>query len=79
VLASIECDLDNGLLSRLVTTNELIWVDSRFHKRPVLAWKHEREYDRTLSGRAIDIGSSTFRKFFGDGMRVLSLNLLQRN
>lgn len=58
MLASIEFDLDNGL-SLLVTTSELIWVDSRFHRRPVLAWKHEREYDRTLSGRAVDIGSST--------------------
>jgi hypothetical protein len=58
VLASIECDLDNGL-SRLVTTSELIWIDSRLHTRPVLAWKHEREYDRTLSGRAVNIGSST--------------------
>jgi hypothetical protein len=58
VLASIEFDLDNRL-SRLVTTSEVIWIDSRFHRRPVLAWKHEREYDRTLSGRAVDIGSST--------------------
>lgn len=58
MLASIECDLDNGL-SLLVTTRELIWVDPRFHKRPVLAWNHEREYDRTLSGRAVGIGSST--------------------
>ena len=58
VLASIECDLDSGL-SRLVTTSELIWLDSRFHTRPVLAWKHEREYDRTLSGRAVGIGNST--------------------
>jgi len=57
VLASIECDLDNGL-SRLVTTRELIWVDSRFHTRPVLAWKHEREYDRTLTGRAVIIGGA---------------------
>ena len=58
MLASIEFGLDNGL-SRLVTTSEVIWVDSRFHRRPVLAWKHEREYDRTLSARAVDIGSST--------------------
>lgn len=58
MLASIECDLDNGL-SRLVTTSELIWIDPRFHTRPVLAWKHERECDRTLSGRAVRMGSST--------------------
>lgn len=59
VIASIEFDLENGL-SRLVTTSEVIWVDLRFHRRPVLAWKHEREYDRTLSGRAVDIGRAKF-------------------
>lgn len=57
LLTSVESDLDDGL-SRLVTTSELIWVDPRFHTRPVLAWKHEREYDRTLSSHAVGIGSS---------------------
>ncbi|KAH9996898.1 hypothetical protein BJV77DRAFT_1065655 [Russula vinacea] len=51
---SIETNLDDGL-SRLVTTSELIWIDPRFHNTPVLAWKHEREYDRTLSSHAVDI------------------------
>ncbi|KAF8478464.1 RNA polymerase I-specific transcription-initiation factor-domain-containing protein [Russula ochroleuca] len=52
---SIETNLDDGL-SRLVTTSELIWIDPRFHITPVLAWKHEREYDRTLSSHAVGIG-----------------------
>ena len=63
LLTSIGSDLDNGL-SRLVTTSELIWVDPRFHIKPVLAWKHEREYDRTLSSHSVGIGGSTWRKFF---------------
>ncbi|KAI0306378.1 hypothetical protein B0F90DRAFT_1923218 [Multifurca ochricompacta] len=54
VLTSIACDPDDGL-SRLVTTNELLWVDPRIHTRPILAWKHEREYDRTLSSHAVCI------------------------
>jgi len=55
LLTSIECDPDNGL-SRLVTTNELVWIDHRFQCRPIVAWKHEREYDRTLKARSVGIG-----------------------
>ncbi|KAH9062653.1 hypothetical protein EDB87DRAFT_1681770 [Lactarius vividus] len=56
-LTSIGYNLDDHLL-RLVTTNELVWVDPRFHTRPVLAFKHEREYDRTLSGHVVSIGDA---------------------
>ncbi|KAH9077128.1 hypothetical protein EDB83DRAFT_2348347 [Lactarius deliciosus] len=45
----------NDHLLRLVTTNELVWVDPRFHTRPVLAFKHDREYDRTLSSHVVSI------------------------
>lgn len=67
LLTSIGSDLDNGL-SRLVTTSELIWVDPRFHNRPILAWKHEREYERALSSHSVGIGGSTWRKIFEDGI-----------
>ncbi|KAI0006224.1 RNA polymerase I-specific transcription-initiation factor-domain-containing protein [Russula compacta] len=56
-LTSMTCDPNDGLC-RLVTTNELIWVDPRLHTRPILAWKHEREYDRTLSSHAVGIRAS---------------------
>ena len=58
VLTSIGYNPDDRLL-RLVTTNELVWVDPRFHTRPVFAVKHEREYDRTLSSHIVDIGDGT--------------------
>ncbi|KAI0256907.1 hypothetical protein BJV78DRAFT_1307686 [Lactifluus subvellereus] len=60
LLTSMGCDPDDGLL-RLVTTNDLIWVDPRFHIRPILAWKHEREYDRTLSSHGVNIGDTQKR------------------
>ena len=55
LLTSIKCIPKDGL-SHLVTTNELVWVDTRQHIRPILAWKHERERDRTLSSHAVCIG-----------------------
>ncbi|KAI9458490.1 RNA polymerase I-specific transcription-initiation factor-domain-containing protein [Russula earlei] len=58
-LTSVKCDLDDGL-SRLVTTKELIWVDPRQQNKPILAWKHEREYDRTLSCQDVGIGNTKF-------------------
>ncbi|KAH9035298.1 hypothetical protein EDB84DRAFT_1485775 [Lactarius hengduanensis] len=56
-LTSIGYNPDDHLL-RLVTTNELVWVDPRFYTRPVLAFKHEREYDRSLSSHVVSIGDA---------------------
>ncbi|KAI0748606.1 hypothetical protein C8Q80DRAFT_1219698 [Daedaleopsis nitida] len=33
---------------RLVSTEEIVWLDERYNRRPVLAIKHGREYDTTL-------------------------------
>jgi hypothetical protein len=60
MLTSIKCIPDDGL-SQLVTTNKLVWVDTRQHIRPMLAWKHERERDRTLSSHAVCIGGGRRR------------------
>jgi hypothetical protein len=60
LLTSIGYDLEDGLL-RLVSTNELMWIDPRFPNRPMLASKHEREYDRTLSSHTVGIGDCTRR------------------
>jgi hypothetical protein len=59
-LTSIKCIVDDGL-SQLVTTNELVWVDTRHHVRPMLAWKHGRERDRTLSSHTVCIKGGTRR------------------
>ncbi|KAI9459483.1 hypothetical protein BJY52DRAFT_1223106 [Lactarius psammicola] len=57
LLASVGYNPDDRLLRR-VTTNQLVWVDPRFHTRPVLAMKHEREFDRTLSSHVVSIGDA---------------------
>ena len=58
LLTSIGYNPDDRLL-RLVTTNELIWFDSRLQTRPILALKHGREYDRTLSSHVVSTGDGT--------------------
>ena len=42
----------------VATTDEVIWIDERYAKRPLLGWKHHRKYDRMLRVRcnAIDEG-----------------------
>jgi hypothetical protein len=60
MLTSIKSIPDDGL-SQLVTTNKLVWVDNRQHIRPMLAWKHERERDRTLSSHAVCTGGGRRR------------------
>ncbi|KAI0273383.1 hypothetical protein BC834DRAFT_840342 [Gloeopeniophorella convolvens] len=57
LLTSIGSD-GPGNLTRLVTTSEAAWIDPRFSSRPVFAFKHEREYDRTLTSCAINIGEA---------------------
>lgn len=35
-------------ISRITTTSDMIWLDDRFRKRPLLSFKHYRRFDRTL-------------------------------
>ncbi|KAI9467058.1 hypothetical protein BJY52DRAFT_42817 [Lactarius psammicola] len=72
LLTSIDYNLDDHLL-RLVTTNELVWVDPRFHTRPVLALKHEREYDRTLSSHVVSIGNAKLTVLSSRNNSLLSI------
>ncbi|KAH7929725.1 hypothetical protein BV22DRAFT_1102220 [Leucogyrophana mollusca] len=52
IITSIEPPaLDHSL--RLVTTSEIIWLDNRFRRRPLLSFKHSRQRDRTLEARTV--------------------------
>lgn len=42
-------------LLTLSTTSELIWLDERYPKKPLLSFKHNRVYDRSLSVRAVHL------------------------
>ncbi|KAI0064586.1 hypothetical protein BV25DRAFT_1800492 [Artomyces pyxidatus] len=47
LLTSMECGQD-AHMTRLVTTNELLWFDDRNYSRPIMAYRHGRAFDRTL-------------------------------
>ncbi|KAI0321643.1 hypothetical protein OF83DRAFT_1080814 [Amylostereum chailletii] len=58
LLTSIECTPGHAL--RLVTTRELLWIDERFEKRPLLAYRHHRQFDRTLQTNTFEYRDKTF-------------------
>ncbi|KAI6005689.1 hypothetical protein EDD15DRAFT_2213172 [Pisolithus albus] len=43
-------------LSRVTTTSDIIWLDDRFPKKPILSFKHHRIYDRTLKTLTVELG-----------------------
>jgi hypothetical protein len=48
---------------RLASTSEILWIDERFPRRPLLAYIHGRQFDRSLGLLTIDLPSEyyTFR------------------
>lgn len=42
------------------TTSEVVWVDDRNTKRPVLAWRHHRNFDRTLTTQTVDVDNGSY-------------------
>lgn len=36
-------------ISRITTTSDVIWLDDRFRRRPLLSFKHYRSFDRNLT------------------------------
>ncbi|KIM49338.1 hypothetical protein M413DRAFT_438522 [Hebeloma cylindrosporum] len=55
VFTSLE-DCHRGHIVRLCSTNRVIWMDTRFPRKPLLAYGHGREYDRYLSTHTFDCG-----------------------
>lgn len=43
-------------LSRVTTSSDIIWLDDRFPKKPILSFKHHRSYDRTLKTLTVQLG-----------------------
>lgn len=35
-------------LGCVTTTDDIVWLDDRFHRKPLLSFKHHRDHDRTL-------------------------------
>lgn len=55
VFTSVE-DCHQGHIVRLCSTDRVIWMDTRFPRKPFLAYGHGRQYDRYLSTRTFDCG-----------------------
>ncbi|KAH9857125.1 hypothetical protein C2E23DRAFT_771292 [Lenzites betulinus] len=48
VLTSIESSNEDNII-RLISSNEMVWLDGRNTRKPLLSVKHGREFDTTLS------------------------------
>ena len=52
VLTSVEDERQDNIV-RLCSTQELLWIDRRFPGKPLLAYSHGREFDRSLDAQTI--------------------------
>ncbi|KAL4258116.1 hypothetical protein AB1N83_008363 [Pleurotus pulmonarius] len=60
LITSIEAVSSDNIV-RVATTKELVWLDTRFSgRRPLLAYKHGRQYDRTLSTQTITMQGQAY-------------------
>ncbi|KAL5489819.1 hypothetical protein ACEPAI_4651 [Sanghuangporus weigelae] len=41
------------------TTSQVIWIDERYPKQPLLGWRHHRAFDRTLSLQTIEFDNTS--------------------
>ncbi|KAI0046101.1 hypothetical protein FA95DRAFT_1560454 [Auriscalpium vulgare] len=56
-LTGVECGQEDQM-TRVVTTSEIVWIDERNPGRPVMAFKHGREFDRTLQCSVVEVGDA---------------------
>lgn len=52
LLTSIEDTGDDSII-RLTSTEQIFWIDSRMPGKPLFAYRHKRQYDRTLESRTV--------------------------
>ena len=48
----------------LSTTSQVIWLDDRYPKQPLLGWRHHRAFDRSLTVQTIEFDTSQFLPTF---------------
>ena len=76
-MTSFESPVDN-YIGRITTTSDIIWLDDRFRKRPLLSYKHYRSFDRTLRVTTANCGGGMFLPYLANVylMFPASLSLL---
>lgn len=57
-------------ISRITTTSDVIWLDDRFRRRPLLSFKHYRSFDRTLRVLTANLAGGTFLSFPGESALI---------
>ena len=55
MVTSIDYSGDN--IVQLCSTREIIWMDQRYPKKPLLGFQHGRRYDRSLEMRSVQLKS----------------------
>ncbi|TFK42498.1 hypothetical protein BDQ12DRAFT_278405 [Crucibulum laeve] len=56
LLTGIE-NVQSDDMIRMCSTSEVLWIDPRYPRKPVLAYKHGRQFDRYLETRTVFIGT----------------------
>jgi len=62
VLTSVEDEQQDNII-RLCSTQELLWIDRRFPGKPLLAYSHGREFDRSLDAQTIPASGTALPDF----------------
>ncbi|RDB20957.1 hypothetical protein Hypma_011691 [Hypsizygus marmoreus] len=58
VLTSVEDYTEDDII-RLCSTREILWIDRRFPGKPLLGYRHGRQYDRSLEARTIPLPTAS--------------------
>jgi hypothetical protein len=74
----------NDYISRITTTSDVIWLDDRFRRRPLLSFKHYRSFDRTLRVLTAKLSGGMLVSCFTEGALisisslVLTINITEK-
>lgn len=57
VVTHVERETADNLI-RVATTSEIVWIDSRLTRKPLIAYKHGRRFDRSLQTHTVHLKSN---------------------
>lgn len=67
-------DANDGIIC-LATTTEVLWLDERYLKRPLLACRHGRTFDRTIAIHTHVIASRKLLILLGSPLTLQQVRL----
>lgn len=63
-------------ISRITTTSDVIWLDDRFRRRPLLSFKHYRSFDRTLRVLTANLSGGMFLCYLAEEGVLIKISSL---